>query len=367
MKRRDFITAAGLLGTVIVLPFQKIFGIGISAGDDTKKWTDLIDYARWCPSPHNVQPWKMKLISKKEAHLYYDPTRVPFTVDRNTSFTIAGMGMFIECLNIAARQSGNKIVAEHEPEEHLEYNSAGLKLFAKLYLVETDEKAAIDPELIKQRRTSRLHYDGRILSAEIVAVLRSVTARYGHNLIYSSDKELIEYVTELNARSIVTEADNDDARNEMSHWIRTTDTDAEEKKDGLWYRCLDTSGRMLHNFFFKHQRFTGKWKRKMAEKMLTKSMRGTANIAWITGRFENRNHWVNAGIMLQHLWLEMTKYNVYMHPLGTIVTTQPAYKEFCEKINFNETENTLWLLVRLGYSNEPPRSFRLETKDILMA
>ncbi|MBD0332240.1 MAG: hypothetical protein ICV66_06255, partial [Chitinophagaceae bacterium] len=80
----------------------------------------------------------------------------------------------------------------------------------------------------------------------------------------------------------------------------------------------------------------------------------------------NRNDWVKAGIMLQRLWLEMTKYNVYMHPLGTIITTEAPLKQFKQKINYDERNGTLWFLIRLGYSDEPPRSFRLETKDILM-
>ncbi|MBD0333527.1 MAG: hypothetical protein ICV66_12825 [Chitinophagaceae bacterium] len=108
MKRRDFFKTTGLLSFSFLLPLQKIRGNNFS---NDKIWIDLIDYARWCPSPHNVQPWKMKIISATEAHLYYDPSRVPFVVDSHTSFTTVGMGMFVECLNIAANSVAYKIVA----------------------------------------------------------------------------------------------------------------------------------------------------------------------------------------------------------------------------------------------------------------
>ena len=100
--------------------------------------------------------------------------------------------------------------------------------------------------------------------------------------------------------------------------------------------------------------------------MLNKAMNGTANLAWISGPFENRNDWVNAGRMLQRLWLEMTRHNVYMHPFGPVITTPDSNEKFKQRINYDENKGTLWFLVRLGYSNEPPRSFRLDTKDIVM-
>jgi len=71
--------------------------------------------------------------------------------------------------------------------------------------------------------------------------------------------------------------------------------------------------------------------------------------------------------MVQHLWLEMTKHNVYMHPFGPIITTAASKEKFIQKINYSDDPNRLWFLVRLGYSDEPPRSFRLEVKDILIS
>ncbi|MBD0333526.1 MAG: hypothetical protein ICV66_12820, partial [Chitinophagaceae bacterium] len=57
------------------------------------------------------------------------------------------------------------------------------KLFAKLYLIETKEKNKYERELIKQRKTSRLHYDGRKVSNGIIQTLSAVAAQYGHSFI----------------------------------------------------------------------------------------------------------------------------------------------------------------------------------------
>lgn len=366
MKRREFFTAAGLFSGSLLFPFCKLFSKSHPRNDDIKIWTSLIDYARWCPSPHNVQPWKMKLISKKEAHLYYDPARLPFIVDGTSSFTTAAMGMFIECLDIAARPMGFKLVAEYEKEKQMDASAKEFRLFSKLYLIETDDRPEFDRELIRQRKTARFYYDGRLLNNSIITSLMSVAARDGCNFVYSSDKELIDYCISLNNKTTLMRANEKEACQEMCKWIRTTDIDAAQKKDGWWYRCTGFSARMLHNFFYKHHRFTGKWKIKRSLHMLNKSMKGTANLAWISGPFENRTDWVNAGKMLQRLWLEMTRHNVYMQPFGPIITTPDSNEEFRRMINYDESRGTLWFLIRLGYCNEPPRSFRLDIEDILI-
>ena len=366
MKRRDFIFNTGVISAAVCLPFTYLFGKNKFLTRDSKIWINLVEYARWCPSPHNVQPWKIKLISEREAHLYYDPLRVPSVVDDSSSFTITGMGMFIECMDIAARAAGYKIVADHASEEHLDSSAREPKLFAKLYLIETNEKPDTDLELIKKRKTSRLHYDDRIISPDIVNALVAVSAKYGYDFTYSSNKELINYTIVLNNETILIRSDDKPAREEMCKWIRTTDKEAEEKKDGLWFRGTGVAGKMTHNFFYHHEHFARGWKRKKSLHLLNKTMTGTANIAWITGKFENRNDWIKAGTMLQRLWLEMTKYNVYMHPFGTVVTTPDAKEKFKKKINYDEAKGNLWFLVRLGYSEEPPRSFRLDLKDIII-
>jgi hypothetical protein len=367
MKRRDFITSMGFVSAITLMPFQRAFSHNLNRKSKFGFWWELVDYARWCPSPHNVQPWKMKVISDEEAHLYYDPARIPIIVDGTSAFTIAGMGMFIECLNIAANKHGYKIASEHAPEKFLDSTSEELKIFAKLYLIKTDKNIDINRELIKKRKTSRLQYDGRIISFDIVNALKNITKKYGHDFIFSTDNELIRFAIDLNSKSVLERSQEEPARKEMCKWIRTTDEEAERMRDGWWYRCTGISGKMLSNFFFHHERFESRWKTKTANRILNRSMSGTSNLAWIAGPFQSRNDWVNAGTMLQRLWLEMTKYNVYMHPFGPVITTPASHEKFRKKINFSENENELWFLIRLGYSTDPPRSFRLETKDIIIS
>ncbi|MEO6456293.1 MAG: hypothetical protein ABIN97_19610 [Ginsengibacter sp.] len=366
MRRKTFVKNAAFLLTGILLSPGKIFSRKALGAGDQKIWLELIDYARWSPSPHNVQPWKLKIISKTQASLFYDPMRLLINTDPTSAFTITGMSMFIECINIAANPLGYKVIARHEAEQHLDYSSKTMKLFAELTLVERDIKEFPERELIRKRKTSRLHYDGEILKNEVIESLKTVAAEYGFHFNYSANAEIINYILKLNEETLFYDIADERSRIELGKLIRTTHKQAEEKKDGLWSRCMRFPGGLMHNFFFHHERFNSKWKRKILSSVYLKSMTGTANVCWISGNFKTRADWVNAGIMFQRLWIEMTKFNVYLHPFGSVITNPIAYEKFKLKINHSGSKGELWMLARMGYSHQPPRSFRLETSDIIL-
>jgi hypothetical protein len=97
-----------------------------------------------------------------------------------------------------------------------------------------------------------------------------------------------------------------------------------------------------------------------------RSMRGTKTVAWISGKFEEQGDCVNAGRMLARLWLTMTKHGIYLHPFGSVITNHRSHKVMEEHFVNANRRDPLWLLVRLGQSDTPPRAMRLELEDIIV-
>ncbi len=62
----------------------------------------------------------------------------------------------------------------------------------------------------------------------------------------------------------------------------------------------------------------------------------------------------------------MTKHGVYLHPFGSIITNETAHQRLRQKFAVDEHENTLWLVMRLGYSELPPRSLRKDLEEIIL-
>ena len=71
--------------------------------------------------------------------------------------------------------------------------------------------------------------------------------------------------------------------------------------------------------------------------------------------------------MLMRLWLTLEREGVQLHPFGSIITNARANARLRERIHVGDGETPPWLIVRLGYSAEPPRSHRLRADELLVA
>ncbi len=61
-------------------------------------------------------------------------------------------------------------------------------------------------------------------------------------------------------------------------------------------------------------------------------------------------------------WLETAKQNLYLHPYGNMVTNKRA----AEWLQKETTVPDIWLIFKIGYSQEPPKSYRRSVEEILL-
>jgi len=83
-------------------------------------WTTLLETAIHAPSPHNVQPWRVRVNSDREADLFIDKERTLPKEDVTGSFIILTMGMFIEALGLLAAHRGMRLEhsLHHDPSRY---------------------------------------------------------------------------------------------------------------------------------------------------------------------------------------------------------------------------------------------------------
>jgi hypothetical protein len=329
------------------------------------RWEALADVARWAPSPHNIQPWRLRALSEDEAELLCLPDRLLPDTDPTGRFTAVGLGIFVETLAIAARANGIDLVAEYDGRP-LTPDAAEAIPFARLRLVPVVEHEELAPELIRERRTSRLPYDGRPVPDAVLRELDGIGDAHGHRVRFSSDPELVRWVLELNREALFFDLTDQRARREVGGWLRFSRREAAEQRDGFSPAALGFPGWLLSVFFHARGVFDLPGLRAAVHRLYDRTMRGTRTVAWIQGPFEEPAHWVLAGRMLARLWLTLTKHGVQLHPFGSIITNEEANERLRRRIEHDPAAGTLWLIMRLGYSAEPPRSHRLETRELLV-
>ena len=279
-SRRTFLKN-GIKATFFIAflsPFRQLFA---SSKNETKfpSWTELVEYARWCPSIHNLQPHKIKIISETEAELYYDPTRLLPVGDPLAIFVTVAMGVFVEHLSIAASLHGIKVETA-EIFNPITTTATEKTLFAKLYLTPNLDKEELDRELFTKRRTSRLHYDGKPLKQETLDKMKRQAEYFEHEFFSSSDKELVNSVIELNQQTLFEDLESKPARDELDHLFRYTEEEAETKKDGLWAKCMGFSGSLMKSVFIHHERWEKGLRKKILKNYYKSSFKGTTTICW---------------------------------------------------------------------------------------
>ena len=210
-------------------------------------WTELIEVARWAPSPHNIQTWKVRPRSESEADLLYDPERTLPATDPGGAFTKVGLGTFAEMLAVAAATTGRRLEVEWDAFE-LDSRAPAPARVASLRLTDGGSDD-LDAALIGRRRTSRLPYDGRPVSEELLRELERLCAGFGHRFTSSSEPELVDWMLELNRDTLFYDLADARARSEIGSWLRFSERAAAAKRDGFSPRCLGFPGWLLFLFF----------------------------------------------------------------------------------------------------------------------
>lgn len=363
MNRREFLKNLAAAGIPIVLSGKLMASehpFSASEEETLEVWKQILDYARWAPSAHNIQPWKIKLESAEEAKIYLDTSKCLPVADPNRAFIYISMSIFTECIKIAAENFGYSCELQyHEPA------AEGLQLFAIAKLKKEEIHPAFEKELLNLRKTSRVPYNGKNIPEDVLTQLQTTCKERSIEFNHTNDEAIVKKILALNKETLFTDIDDYAYRIELQKWIRTNDEDAHQTKDGLWNYCMGVSGHMMHNFFYKHVKFKKKWKRNILGDHYLKSMKDTKDIIWFSGAFENFNDWVNCGSLLLSFWLTLTKNQCVMHPFGSLITHASTHAQL-PKLLGHRGDKDIWFIARIGQSHEAPRSLRKDLETILI-
>lgn len=329
-------------------------------------WKDILEYARWAPSPHNIQPWKVRIVSPEKIDIFYQPDRLLPKTDPTGRFTTAGFGTFVESIAITARGFGYDIDYSYTGTR-LDPSLSGPQFFISVTLVKREVSEPLDKELLLKRRTSRLQYDDVPVETELKEKLVAIARDFGEKFVITDDPASMRWIKYLNKETMFYDMNDENARTEVGSWVRYLSKEAHQKNDGLWSYCMGFAPWVMYLFFNARWIFNLPILKQLIGAYYMWSMRGTRTVGWLSGAFNTPEEWFLAGRMLCRLWLSMTAHNVYLHPFGSVITNEKAHNMFLKHFNITETqESTLWLIMRMGHSDLPPRSLRIGLEEILI-
>jgi nitroreductase len=337
---------------------------------DSVPWHSLLTLACSSPSPHNVQPWRVRILSAYAAELYIDGTRTLPNEDYTGSFVLSAMGMFLEALSLAAAESGLHVdvdlpnTAAWYAERICDRDFKGLTLFARFrVLPDAGAEALYAPSLLLVRRTSRISLRPDPVPQESVDVLMRLAIANGHSYMHITGKTDLEAILAKNIHAVFHDMNVPAYHDEITEWFRFTDRSARRHRDGLDWRCMNLSraefwlsARIPGVLLFPPARF-------FLKRRYRKQLGNVPAIGILSGDFFLAENAVESGRFLLRFWLEVTRLGLYLHPYGNLVTNPQASAWLQNKTGVTKP----WLVFKLGYSEAPPKSYRRNVEDVLIS
>lgn len=335
-------------------------------------WKTLLETAIHAPSPHNVQPWRVRIVSETQADLLIEKRRTLPKEDHTGSFIILTMGLFIEALKILAANRSVMLRYElyQEPSqftpEHIAKAKDELLPFAKLTISHNEPTAAapasFDDSLFLTRRTSRVSLLPKSIPPGDVEALSNLARDWGQAYSQVTSRELIEQILDHNIDALFHDLNAPDYHDEIVEWFRFTDRQSRRERDGLDYRCMNSS----RISFWLAARFPQLMQLSFARPVLKRTYRKqlgmVPTIGALAGPFWEPASAFETGRFLMNFWLELAKRNLYLHPYGNLVTNQSAAEWCRETIGVSG----IWLIFKIGFSDEPPKSYRRSVEEVLV-
>jgi hypothetical protein len=332
-------------------------------------WRTLLETARYSPSPHNVQPWRLRVLSDDTADLLIEKHRTLPKEDTTGSFIILSMGIFIEALSMAAEKNSFKLTFQwyQSPSaftpERIAKAEGEMLPFAKLTLERgSTGESVYHNALFLTRRTSRISYLPQLLPDEAVEVLSKLARTWGQTYAQVTEPETIEKILKRNIEAVFEDLNEPRYHDEIVEWFRFTSRSARATRDGLDYRCMNSS----RISFWLAARVPRLMKypltRQVLQKVYRRQLGNVPTIGMLAGPFWAPESAFDAGRFLLRFWLELAKHDLYIHPYGNLVTNQGAAESCLQLLGVPQA----WLIFRIGFSTVPPRSYRRTVEEVLI-
>jgi hypothetical protein len=228
-------------------------------------------------------------------------------------------------------------------------------------MLSKNEKSEV-PDLfsfINSRQTTRNLYSDSPISDDDLIKLKQIVTESDIDLEFYIGQDKINtflpYIFEANT----IQMSNPNFKHELIQWLRFSEKEALQKGDGLYSVCagFPSMGRMLGNLVMKNMVTA-----KSENKRLIKQLGNTSAIALFTTSDNKVEDWVKTGMAFQRFALVSTQlglnHSFHNSPCQIVQVRD-------KMMNDLRLDGFPQLLIRLGYSQKMPFSFRRRIQNII--
>ncbi|WP_048438392.1 hypothetical protein [Caenimonas sp. SL110] len=369
MQRRNFLHVVGGVGIAAALPLS---GCSLSSQfpaqavqawqgpspqeTDVRRW--ILSYAILAPHSHNLQSWLVDLRTPGEIVLFCDLTRLLPETDPLSRQIMMSQGTFLELLDLAARQRGQRAAIELFPQGEFANDKPDARPVARIRLA-ADPSIRPDPLFaqIAHRHTNREHYESRLPSADGMQAMTQSLA--GHavraGFIDSSQPAAMQQHREIAKEAWRIELVTPRTIMESYKVLRVGPEEIAQHRDGLSIntpviRALTALG------LFDRTKAPGPGDSATTGQLkdFNAKIDSTPAFFWMVTEGNDRRTQINAGRAYARAQLAATAQGLVMHPLSQALQEYPeqaaTYRQIHELLAAPAPRFTVQMWTRLGYA-----------------
>ncbi len=304
--------------------------------------------ASLAPSSHNAQNWIVKLSpANQKISIFMDEQRILSAVDPHKREAYISIGTFIETLKQGLKAYGyeSQLTISHNESENLvavlNYNKIGAEKNTDILAV------------IEKRHTDKRKYNDADLPKEAVDKLLKTDDLY----YYPKSSDEFLYISEGTIDAYNKQSYSPEKNRELSAWLRFSDKEAKEKKDGLPAEQLGVTGIIKVIYYLTTNRESSQ-KASFAEQGRKKTREQALNSAGffiITGD-NNKSELIKTGMKLQSFWLAATAENIAIQPMSQMLEETPHKDEIQERLGLKKP---VQMILRAGIVDDYGKNHKI--------
>lgn len=302
--------------------------------------SEIIRYGTFAPSSHNAQMWSVHIIDTNSVKVNPNYQRVLKQIDPDNRETWISIGAFIGNCILAANDMGYKtdvtlaedgVVLSFIKANNAEFNRNNIRA-------------------IKKRITDRRLYLKSDISDSIINKITSYSDKVIYIPRYSAKGEQI---SEYTVKAYCQQMNSIEKLEELSEWISFSYKEEREKKYGLTPDALDIKG--IKHFLFNTAMNKKSVKSKMfirsSERKIKHQINSCSGYLLIMSDSKDKIDLIEAGILLEHVWLECAKSNIAVHPISQVLEELCYYSALKKELN---TTCEIQMILRIGNIKKYP-------------
>jgi nitroreductase len=308
------------------------------------------------PSGHNTQPWKFRVVADSIT-IFPDYGRALPVVDADNHALFISLGCALENLVIAAAHFGYDTTVEM----HLE-NKGAESIEVHLRPAAANADGALY-EYMDARQVTRNKYNGAPIPPADMEKLKTSTKQEDVQAFFVTDKNEMEKLLALVKEGNIRQFSNPSFVKELMHWIRFNKTDAEQTGDGLFGAATGNPsvpawfGKLFMKLTASPKKEAAKW-----DDLIHSS---SALLIFIAER-DDKKAWINVGRSFERTMLTATSLHINHAHANMPCEEVELRKKLSNQLNLTKEQQPL-LLIRLGYSEKMPYSFRRPLADVVLS